>query len=148
MPPEVTDHPDVAVFDEIRWIENLARLHVAKQLPVGLTYPQFEVLNLLARRGDDITPREIALALQLTKNGLTHTLQRLCVRSLIKVEACPDDGRKKRVLMTAEGRAAYSQAMAAIRPKMESLRDGFTQKEFREALPFLRALRSWLSEKD
>jgi DNA-binding MarR family transcriptional regulator len=147
MPPEPNDHPDVAVFDEIRWIENLARLHVAKQLPVGLTYPQFEVLNLLSRRGDDITPRDIAMALQLTKNGLTHTLQRLCARSLVKVEACPADGRKKRVLMTAEGRQAYGQAMAAIRPKMESLRDGFTPKEFREALPFLRALRSWLSDK-
>ena len=146
MPPEPNDHPDVAVFDEIRWIENLARTHVAKQLPVGLTYPQFEVLNLLSRRGDDITPREIAQALQLTKNGLTHTLQRLCVRDLAKVEACPTDGRKKRVRMTPEGRQAYGQAMAAIRPKMESLRDGFTSKEFREALPFLRALRSWLSD--
>jgi DNA-binding MarR family transcriptional regulator len=146
MPPEPNDHPDVAVFDEIRWIENLARLHVAKQLPVGLTYPQFEVLNLLSRRGDDITPRDIAMALQLTKNGLTHTLQRLCARSLIKVEPCPADGRKKRVILTADGRQAYAQAMAAIRPKMESLRDGFTAKEFREALPFLRALRSWLSE--
>ena len=146
MPPEPNDHPDVAVFDEIRWIENLARMHVAKQLPVGLTYPQFEVLNLMSRRGDDITPREIAEALQLTKNGLTHTLQRLGARNLAKVEPCPADGRKKRVRLTPEGRQAYAQAMAAIRPKMESLRDGFTAKEFREALPFLRALRSWLAD--
>ena len=29
---------------------------------------------------------------------------------------------------------------------MEGLRDGFTPKEFREALPFLRALRTWLSD--
>ena len=36
--------------------------------------------------------------------------------------------------------------MAAIRPRMESLRDGFTQKEFREVLPFLKALRTWLGE--
>jgi DNA-binding MarR family transcriptional regulator len=148
MPPEVSDHPDVQVFDEIRWIENLARTHMAKALPVGLTYPQFEVLNLLSRRGDDITPRQIAEALQLTKNGLTHTLQLLCVRSLVQVEACPEDGRKKRVRMTPDGRRAYAQAMTALRPKMEGLRDGFTPKEFRDALPFLRALRSWLAEKD
>mgnify|MGYP000446849332 CR=1 FL=1 len=37
-------------------------------------------------------------------------------------------------------------SMAAIRPKVEKLRDGFTQKEFRDALPFLRALRIWMSE--
>lgn len=148
MPPEPEDHPDVQVFDEIRYIEHFARTAVAKALPVGLTYPQFEVLNLLARRGDDITPAEIANALQLTKNGLTHTLQRLCVRNLAKVEACPKDGRKKRVLMTTEGRQAYGQAMAAIRPKIDGLRDGFTHKEFREALPFLKALRAWLAEND
>jgi len=46
-----------------------------------------------------------------------------------------------------QGRAAYAQAIAAIRPKMESLRDGFTQKEFREVLPFLKALRTWLDDK-
>ena len=71
-----------------------------------------------------------------------------CTQQGFMIEACPEDGRKKRVLLTADGRQAYSQAMTAIRPKMESLRDGFTSKEFREALPFLRALRSWLSEKD
>ena len=49
--------------------------------------------------------------------------------------------------MTPEGGQAYGLAMAAIRPKMESLRDGFTSKEFREVLPFLRALRTWLGEK-
>jgi hypothetical protein len=50
--------------------------------------------------------------------------------------------------MTPDGRRAYAQAMTALRPKMEGLRDGFTPKEFRDALPFLRALRSWLAEKD
>jgi hypothetical protein len=50
------------------------------------------------------------------------------------------------VHLTAGGREAYNRALAAIRPKVEKLRDGFTKKEFREALPFLRALRVWLSE--
>ena len=141
------DHPDVQVFDEIRYIGHLVRTAIARKLPVGLTYPQFEVMNHLSRRGDGITPAAIANALQMTKNGLTNTLQRLHARALIRVEHCAADGRKKRIWLTAEGRSAYAQSMAAIRPKMESLRDGFTQKEFREALPFLRALRSWLDDK-
>jgi hypothetical protein len=29
---------------------------------------------------------------------------------------------------------------------VEKLREGFTQREFREALPFLRALRVWMAE--
>ena len=42
-------HPDIKVFDEIRYIEHLVRTAIA-WLPVGLTYPQFEVMNLLAAR--------------------------------------------------------------------------------------------------
>jgi DNA-binding MarR family transcriptional regulator len=146
MAAEPEDHPDIQVFDEIRYIEHLVRTAIARKLPVGLTYPQFEVMNLLARRGDGFSPLAIAQSLQMTKSGLTNTLQRLCARKLIRVEACQADGRRKRIWLTAEGRACYHQSMIAIRPKMESLRDGFTQKEFRDALPFLKALRTWLGE--
>lgn len=146
MPPEPEDHADVQVFDEIRYIEHLVRTAITRKLPVGLNYPQFEVLNLLARRGDGSSPVQIADALQLTKNGLTNTLQRLCARKLIEVEDCPTDRRRKRVWLTPGGRQAYAQAMANIRPNIEHLREGFTAKEFRDALPFLRALRAWLAE--
>jgi len=146
MAAEPEDHPDVQVFDEIRYIEHLVRTTIARKLPVGLTYPQFEVMNLLSRRGDGITPLDIARALQMTKSGLTNTLQRLCARQLVRVEICANDLRRKRIWLTPEGRQAYGKSMVAIRPKMESLRDGFTQKEFREALPFLKALRTWLGE--
>jgi DNA-binding MarR family transcriptional regulator len=146
--PEPEDHPDVQVFDEIRYIEHLVRTTIARKLPVGLNYPQFEVLNHLARRGDGIAPGEIARSLQMTKSSLTNTLQRLGARRLTHVEICANDGRRKRIWLTPEGRQAYAQAMAAIRPRMENLREGFTSKEFREVLPFLRALRTWLGEKD
>jgi DNA-binding MarR family transcriptional regulator len=146
MAAEPEDHPDVQVFDEIRYIEHLVRTAIARKLPVGLTYPQFEVMNLLSRRGDGITPLAIARALQMTKSGLTNTLQRLHARKLVQVENCQSDGRKKRIWLTPEGRTAYGQCMVAIRPRMDRLRDGFTQKEFREVLPFLKALRTWLGE--
>ena len=146
--PEAEDLPDVQVFDEIRYIEHLVRTAITRKLPVGLNYPQFEVLNLLSRRGDGSTPVEIAHALQMTKSGLTNTLQRLCARKLIELEDCAADRRKKRVWLTPAGRQAYLQAMANIRPQIEQLREGFTAREFQDALPFLRALRAWLSEKD
>jgi DNA-binding MarR family transcriptional regulator len=146
MAAEPEDHPDVQVFDEIRYIEHLVRTAIARKLPVGLTYPQFEVMNLLSRRGDGVTPLAIARALQMTKSGLTNTMQRLAARKLIDVENCQSDGRRKRIWLTAEGRTAYIQCMVAIRPRMDRLRDGFTQKEFRDALPFLKALRTWLGE--
>lgn len=142
----IEDHPEVQVFDEISLIEHGVRMAISRSLPVGLTYPQYEVLNLIARRGEDLTPAVIAGALKMTPGAITNTLQRLEACALITVEACEVDRRKKRVRLTAGGREAYARSMAAIRPKVEKLRDGFTQKEFREALPFLRALRVWMAE--
>jgi DNA-binding MarR family transcriptional regulator len=145
MPPDPEDRPDVQVFDEIGRIEHLVRASVTRHLPVGLTYPQFEVLNRLARRGDGDTPAEIAQALQVTKSGFTNTLQRLEARNLIRVAQCDVDRRRKRLWLTPEGRQAYAQTMKSLRPTIESLRGGFTEGEFRDALPFLRALRGWMS---
>jgi DNA-binding MarR family transcriptional regulator len=140
------DHAVVQVFDEIRRIDNFVRGALAQALPAGLTLPQYEVLSLLERRGDGVTPAEIARALQTPKSALTNTLQRLCESALVKIEECGMDGRKKRVWLAPGGRAAYAATMATIRPKMEHLRSGFTQSEFRDVLPFLRALRTWFHE--
>ena len=142
----IEEHPEVQVFDEISLIEHGVRMAITRSLPIGLTYPQYEVLNLIARRGEDLTPNAIATALRMTPGAITNTLQRLEALRLVTVEPCGADRRKKRVRMTAGGREAYARAMAAIRPKAEKLRDGFTQKEFREVLPFLRALRIWMTE--
>lgn len=142
----IEDHPEVQVFDEISLIEHGVRTAISRSLPVGLSYPQYEVLSLIARRGEDLTPAAIASALKMTPGAITNTLQRLEGAKLVSVGPCVADRRKKRVRMTAEGREAYARSMAAIRPKVEKLREGFTQKEFREALPFLRALRVWMSE--
>lgn len=142
----IEEHPEVQVFDEISLIEHGVRMAISRALPVGLSYPQYEVLNLIARRGDDLTPAAIAEALRMTPGAITNTLQRLEGAQLVSVEPCAADRRKKRVRMTDKGREAYNRSMAAIRPKVEKLREGFTQKEFREALPFLRALRVWMSD--
>jgi DNA-binding MarR family transcriptional regulator len=146
MAAAVEDHPEVQVFDEISLIEHGVRMSITRSLPVGLTYPQYEVLNLIARRGQDLTPAMIAGALKMTPGAITNTLQRLEATRLITVETCEADRRKKRVRLTPGGREAYARSMAAIRPKVEKLREGFTQKEFREALPFLRALRVWMND--
>src|SRR5579884_1127585 len=146
MAASVEEHPEVQVFDEIFMIEFGVRTVITRCLPVGMTYPQFELLNFLARKGEGQTPAQVACALQITPGAITNTLQRLEAQGLIVLDGDPDDGRKKRIAMTPQGRAAYNRAMAGIKPRMESLREGFTKQEFREVLPFLRALRSWMLE--
>ena len=142
----VEERPEVQVFDEIGMIEVGVRTIITRCLPLGVTYPQFEVMNHLARRGERQTPAQIATALQMTPGAITNTLQRMEATGLAAVEPDPVDRRKKRVALTPAGRQAYQRAMAAMKPRMENLREGFTQREFREALPFLRALRAWMDE--
>ena len=126
-------------------IEHGVRMAISRSLPVGLTYPQYEVLNLMARRGEDITPAYIANSLKMTPGAITNTLQRLEATKLIPVEPCADGpAQEARADDRRTGARPTHRSMAAIRPKVEKLRDGFTQKEFREALPFLRALRVWM----
>jgi DNA-binding MarR family transcriptional regulator len=142
------DHPVLQVFTMIRLIDNGVRDQMAESLPDGLTLPQYEVLRLLDLRGDGQTPAEIAQALHINKSGLTTTLQRLEAGGFARIEPCPEDGRKKRVWITPAGREIYARSIAAIRPKMEKLREAFILDEFREAYPFLRALQTWFAERD
>jgi DNA-binding MarR family transcriptional regulator len=146
MPPIVEEHPEVQVFDAIGQIEAGVRTVITRCLPIGVTYPQFEVMNHLVRRGDDQTPAQIAIALQMTPGAITNTLQRMCATGLAEVRPDSADGRKKRVALTPAGRQAYQRSMASLKPRMASLREGFTQKEFREVLPFLRALGAWMAD--
>ena len=145
MPAALSSRPDVQVFAEIGMIDQLATVRIERLLPLGLTGAQFNVLNHLAH-GREETPASLAQAFLLTKGAMTNTLQRLEARSLVRVEPDPADGRRKRVTITREGLAAHDQALSALRPMMESLREAFTTAEFSEALPFLTALRGWLGD--
>ena len=122
------------------------RTAVAKSLPRGMTYSQWEILVHFSRNGDGQTPAQVARALQVTKGAITNTLQKMEALGLLAVEADAHDGRKKRVRVTREGAAAYAEMLRRVRPHMDQLRGGFTNAEFEAALPFLRALRIWLDE--
>jgi DNA-binding MarR family transcriptional regulator len=148
MAPQVFFHPVIEAFAQIRRIDEGVRDAITECLTDGLTLPQFEVLRLLDSRGDGLSPAEIAQALHAPKSGLTVTLQRLEASGFARVEPCPDDRRKKRVCFTQKGLEAYMQTLAVIRPRMERLREAFTLDEFRDALPFLKALNAWFEERD
>jgi len=146
MAAQPEDHPAVAVFDYVGRIDNFFRATVGRHLPPGVSFAQFQVLRLLERRGEGQTPAEIARAIDAPKSALTNTLQRLEQGGLSWSEASGEDARKKRVWLTPEGRDLYLATVAATRPKMDSLRGAFTLDEFREALPFLKALTAWFEE--
>src|SRR5271154_2703303 len=97
------DRPDIQVFTEIGIIEHLMRTAVAKALPNGMTYSQWEVLVHFSRAGDGGTPAQLARALQVTKGAITNTLQRMQAQGLVEINGDAVDGRKKRITVTRRG---------------------------------------------
>lgn len=146
MAPSLQDRPDVAVFSEIGIIEHLIRLSVVEHLPPAMTYAHFELLMHFHRNGDGQTPVELAQEMMLSKAAMTNALQKMEALGLIIVLADVSDRRKKRVRMSRAGGDAYFQILKDMKWKMEALREGFTENEFRQALPFLRNLRGFLEE--
>jgi DNA-binding MarR family transcriptional regulator len=133
-----------AFFNEIGIIDQLAQARLERALPDGLRAPHFIVLNHLVRLGDDKSPARLARAFQVTKGAMTNTLQRLEARGLIALSADPEDGRGKRVMLTAAGRSMRDQAIAALGPVFADLGAVITTEEVEASLPFLRRIRAHL----
>lgn len=146
MSPALQDRPDVEVFSEIGVIEHHARMAVSRHLPEGMNYAHYEVLSHLVRHGDGQTPAELAQALLMSKAAITGVLQKMAAGGQVCVLADVDDRRKKRVRVTRAGLDAYNYVLKTIKWKTDALRSAFTEQEFREALPFLRALRAFLQD--
>lgn len=146
MAPSLQDRPDVAVFHEIGIIQHLIECSVVAHLPAGMTHAQFQLLSHFHRLGDGQTPAELAREILLSKAAVTNVLQKMEALGLVAVLADVADRRKKRVRMTKLGGERYMQVMKDMKWKLEALREGFTENEFRQALPFLRSLRTFLEE--
>ncbi len=76
---------------------------------LGLTYPQYLVLNVLWRQ-DRQTVGGIADALALESSTLTPLLKRLEAAALVQRTRNPDDERQVIVALTAGGRALRARA--------------------------------------
>lgn len=146
MAPSPRDRPDVSVLTEIAIIDQLWRNKLDRRLPPGLSGAQFGVLSHFTRRGGQESPAQLASAFQVTKGAMTNTLQRLEAQGYVVIVGDAADGRRKLVSLTPAGAAAYEVGVAAMRPDLEAMRAAFTDQEFREALPFLTALRAWFDE--
>lgn len=146
MPPALQDRPDVAVFNEIGVIEHLIRHSVIAHLPPGMTYAHFELLLAFTRQGDGQTPAQLAQMMMMSKAAITNALQKMEALGFVVVLADIKDRRKKRVRLTRAGSEVYLQVLKDMKWKMDALREGFTDKEFCQALPFLKSLRTFLEE--
>ena len=92
------------------------------------------------------TPAELARAMLMSKAAMTSALQKMEAMGFIVLLSDVTDRRKKRVRLARGGREAHDELLRGMKWKMDALREGFTDAEFRQALPFLRSLRLFLED--
>lgn len=135
-----------AVLNEVGIIEQLARNRFEAAMADGLKLPHFAVLNHMVRLGDGKSLKSLASAFQLSKSAMTNTVQRLAERGLVEVRPDPEDGRGKRVFLTAAGRARREAAVATLGPQLAELVSTLGREEVAALLPRLARLRRLLDD--
>lgn len=135
---------EAQLFTEIGVIDQLARNHLERSLPEGLSAAQFGVMNHFRRLGRVETPAELASAFQVTRGAMTNTLQRLAAHGYVQIVGDPKDGRVKRVTLTEAGARAHDEIMREVGPQFVALREALPQEDLQAALAVLQRLRAWL----
>lgn len=115
----MNDNPDIATevfgfFNEIGIISQLSNVVLAKSLPDGVHPSHFAIINHLVRMGDGKPPVQIAAAMQVTKNTMTHSVKVLEQHQFITIRPDPQDGRGKLIYLTEKGRQFREQAVKQV----------------------------------
>jgi DNA-binding MarR family transcriptional regulator len=131
-------------FNEIGIIGQLSSNRMQRALPHDLNQSQFSVLNWFIRVDDRATPGRLASAFQVTGGAMTNTLGKLSAKGFIRVEPDPSSGRSKIVTLTAAGRQAREDALAAISKDLAEFLGTFTEARLKKVLPLLRETRAYL----
>lgn len=134
------------MFNEIGIISQLSSNRLERVLPVGMSIPQFSLLNHLVRLGGTWTPSRLARAFQVTKGAMTNTLQRLEAQGLIRITVDPRDGRGKLVEITPAGRRMREGCIRATDAALGDIVKLVEPDQVEAALPFLEHLRKTLDE--
>ena len=142
---EPRERPDLEALTAIAVVQQRLRARLERAMPPGLSAAGFDALTRLAGHGAPTGPAELADALGLTRAAITNTLIRLESAGWITVTDDDRDGRRKRLAITAEGVRVQREAARAARPQLEALRASVDPAEAEAALPFLRALKLWLT---
>jgi DNA-binding MarR family transcriptional regulator len=129
---------------EIGIIHQLGSTVMERSLTDGLTLPQFAVLNHLVRLGDQQSPVELARAMQVTKATMSSTLGRLERKGLVAGNPNPDDGRSRRIAITARGRKVRDRAITAVASHIADIEKEIGTAALENGLPLLRKVRTLL----
>ncbi len=79
---------------------------------LGLSANEWAVLSELARNGEQpLTPGQLAVAANVAPSSMTHRLDRMTDRGLVRRSVDPEHRARVRVHLTDSGYALYAQAI-------------------------------------
>jgi DNA-binding MarR family transcriptional regulator len=114
----------LSVWVRLLKAHGLALRQVRRQVPEGLTLPQFDVLVQLHRRGAGMTPGELTHALLVTAGNVTGIVGRLVAMDLTERHPVPEDRRAVRVRLTPRGRRLMRRVIPRHRRDVAALLSG------------------------
>lgn len=116
--------------------------------PAGLAPWEYDVLSALRRASarEGVSPGELCRSAQLTSGAMTHRLDRLEERGLVRRRAAPRDGRGVRVRLTPRGRQLVDSILGARMADAGDSLGALSRRDARELTRLLRALCGGLEE--
>lgn len=115
-------------------------------LPLGLTMPQFMVIDHLRQAEEKVAPIDLAAQFHLTKGAITNLLGQLQRKGLIEITGNPQDGRSKLVLLNESGSGAHRKCLLALSEFTSLLLGEFDSGDLASALPVMARFSSWLEQ--
>lgn len=111
--------------------------------PLGLTAPQFNILNLLAGAEADkgYSQRELADLLVVDRSNVTGLIDRMETAGWVRRADDPVDRRVYRVRLTAAGRKLWQKAAPGYEDVVRQVTARIDEKRMRDALETLSVLR-------
>jgi len=135
------------VLNEIGIIDQLASHAFTQVLPRSMTIAQFSVLNHFVRLNHDWrTPAQLASAFQVSRPTMSNTLARLERAGLVDISPDPEDGRGKRVSVTARGRAMRDDCIARLAKPLAEMHAHVPSELIEKLDPLLTQLRQILDQ--
>lgn len=111
--------------------------------PLGLTAPQFNILNLLAAPGAENghSQRELADLLVVDRSNVTGLIDRMEAAGWVRRADDPEDRRVYRVRLTAAGRKLWQKAAPGYADVVRQVTARLDEKRMNDALALLAVLR-------
>lgn len=112
--PDISSAPAAIIHRLRRLAQLIARQSEVVLQDRGLSRADFDILALLTRSGEPLTPSELAEDLITSGPGTTKRIKRLVDAGLVTREANPADGRGALIHLTKHGQETIILALQAI----------------------------------